>query len=78
MSETTLTVVTFEPDWMAVYIDDDLYRDAHDYQEADILRDLIESDTEIDTVNTFWLNPSTWRGVPDSPAEAKEMYGDEP
>jgi len=73
---TTLTVITFEPDSIGVYVDDELYDEGHGYMESDILRDIIESDIEIDRTTTEHYHFDRWEGMPQSPEEAEKMYGE--
>ena len=74
---TILTVVTFEPDWVAAYVDGELYDEGHHYQESQILQDVILDDgVDIDEINTDWFDPETWMGTPETVEKCEEMYGD--
>jgi hypothetical protein len=76
-SKKTLTVVTFEPDGIGVYVDGDLHDEGHGYMEGDILRGIIESDIEIDKCQTDHFHFDRWKGMPKTLEECEEMYGDE-
>ena len=76
-SKRTLTVVTFEPDTIGVYVDGDLHDSGESYMEGRILRDIIESDMQIDTCRTDHFHFDRWKGVPRTLEECEEMYGEE-
>lgn len=76
MTETTLTVVTFEPNTIGVYIDGELYERGDSYMEGRILRDIIESDKEIDVTGTRHIHFDKWQGTPQTLEELEEMYGE--
>jgi hypothetical protein len=71
---STLTVVTFEPETLGVYIDGERYKSGDTYMEGRILREIIESDLEIESTETDHVHYDTWRGVPDTLNELEEMY----
>jgi len=71
---TTLTVVTFEPQTLGVYIDGELYDSGESYMEGRILREIIESDKEIDETETNHAYPERWEGMPQTLDELDEMY----
>ncbi len=71
---TTLTVVTFEPRTLGVYIDGELHERGESYMEGRILRDIIESDTQIDETETEHAYPDKWEGMPQTLDELYEMY----
>jgi len=71
---TTLTVVTFEPETLGIYIDGNLYECGETYMEGRILREIIESDQEIDTTETRHAYPERWQGIPETLAELEEIY----
>lgn len=71
---TTLTVVTFEPQTLGVYIDGELHEAGESYMEGRILRDIIESDREIDETETEHAYPERWEGMPQTLDELYEMY----
>jgi len=76
MSETTLTVVTFEPETLGFYIDGELHKSGDGYMEGRILREIIESDRVIDTTGTKHVHYDRWEGMPQTLEELDEMYGD--
>jgi hypothetical protein len=71
----TVTVVEFEPDWVAVYVDGELYGDGHHYQLARLLKELLTEDYDVSEVNGEWFDPETWKGTPDTLSEVGEVYG---
>jgi len=71
---TTLTVVTFEPETIGVYIDGTLHERGETYMEGRILREIIESDRDIDTTETEHAYPKQWEGMPQKLEEVKEIY----
>jgi hypothetical protein len=75
MTETTLTVVTFEPNTIGVYINGDLYKSGDSYMEGDILREIIEGDREIDTTREDHIHFERWEGMPETLDEVTELYG---
>jgi hypothetical protein len=71
---TTLTVVTFEPETIGVYIDGELHKRGESYMEARILRELLVSDQTIDEAETKHVHPEQWRGMPDTLDELENTY----
>lgn len=71
-----LTVVTFEPDSIGVYIDGELYTRGDTYMEARIMRDImVDDDYNITETETKHVYVDTWRGMPQTIEEGAEMYG---
>ena len=72
---TTITIITFEPDWCAVYVDGELYDDGHNYQEDDILKDImVDDEYTIDEKDEKHVYPGKWKGTPKTLDELGEMY----
>jgi len=74
---TKLTVVTYEPETIGVYIDGELHKRGESYMEARIMRDIMVSDINVTETETMWFGPERWEGMPDTIEEAEELYGDE-
>jgi hypothetical protein len=72
---STLTVVTFEPDTIGVYIDGEKYNSGHTYMEARIMRDImVDDDVNVTETESKHVHPETWRGMPATLEELDEMY----
>jgi predicted NUDIX family NTP pyrophosphohydrolase len=71
---TTITVVTFEPETIGVYIDGTLHDLGETYMEGRILRQIIESERNIDTTETEHAYFEQWEGVPNELEEVEEIY----
>jgi hypothetical protein len=71
---TTLTVVTFEPETIGVYIDGKLHERGETYMEGRILREIIESDINIDNTETIHVYPDRWHGMPETLEQLEDIY----
>lgn len=73
---TELTVVTFGPTNLGIYINGKLEEIGEPHMEGRLLRKIMESDTQISETNTEHYKFREWVGMPNTLKEAEEMYGD--
>jgi len=62
-----------DPDWVGIYIDGELYKSHHHYEEARIIRDAI-NEHDITEAESMWASFDTWNGDPQTLDELREMY----
>jgi len=66
-------VIDFGDDWAAMYVDGELWREGHKYEKEDWLIELLE-DGGVSITDDYY-RPGKWKGTPETPEEAEEMYG---
>jgi len=72
---TTLTVVTFEPETIGIYIDGQIEKVGEKYMEGEKLMNIMESDITIDNTKTEHAHYEMWEGVPETIEKVKNTYG---
>lgn len=73
-----ITIIDFEPDWAALYVDGELRYEGHQYNKEDWLKELLEEGGfKVDEMYCGESATRPWQGTPATLGEAEEMYGDD-